>query len=99
MKDARSFNQKYPDTKISKLVSDKLEGVIVTESIVKDLLENKVCFKMAHYEKASELLNITVDELLSEVESAYDNPEVLEFKEKVTKLFEEYIYLHDLANA
>ncbi|WP_348922088.1 hypothetical protein [Enterococcus rotai] len=77
----------------------------VDDNIIREIIDGEVIFKMPHYNVASKILNISIEELLAEYtfeqdcyfRSEANNQEVDEFVNKMGYLFTEWIYQKKIA--
>lgn len=103
---------KYTQYELATLVNDKFieskkslmefaKENTITEEPLGEILGGKVIFKLKHYNAASKILKVSVEEMLEEVQYVPDSvnfransndPEIESFVDKVSSIFTEWIY-------
>lgn len=102
---------KYTQYELSTLISREVEKSAehptlfakqyeVSSDVLLDILNQKVIFKLRHYDAASKILDIDLDELLSEIEcnetiffrSEESDDNTKEFVNKTKAIFTEWIH-------
>lgn len=94
----------YTSKTISNLVREQFPSGS-SDRLIQDILEDRILFKAKHYRKASQILGISLDELLSNTETTVkfdigneNTEEVTEFLDKTLYLFREMVNQEKIAH-